>query len=204
VNDTTLASARTLLAEKLNPVALNFASATDPGGGFLSGARAQEEYLTRSSGLYACLRGNPMYEFHRKQDNPLYSSYAVYSPNVPVFRDDDGSLLNEPYTVGIITSAAVYASRVDARMKTEIGPAMWDRILKVLYIGLHHGHDAIVLGAWGCGAFGNDGHAIALLFHKALTVNFKGAYKKVVFAIVDWSSEHTFIGPFHEAFSHRP
>jgi uncharacterized protein (TIGR02452 family) len=77
---------------------------------------------------------------------------------------------------------------------------MWLRILKVLSIGVKHGHDSIVLGAWGCGAFGNDGHEIAALFRKALEQNFKGAYRQVIFAIVDWSRERRFIGPFQEAF----
>jgi uncharacterized protein (TIGR02452 family) len=55
-NETTLSAAKRLLTLGHKPVALNFASATHPGGGFLSGARAQEEYLARSIGLYACLR----------------------------------------------------------------------------------------------------------------------------------------------------
>src|SRR5215472_15160501 len=64
-NETTLAAARKLVNEGYRPVALNFALAKNPGGGFLTGARAQEESLARSSGLYACLNGNPMYDFHR-------------------------------------------------------------------------------------------------------------------------------------------
>jgi uncharacterized protein (TIGR02452 family) len=45
-----------------------------------------------------------MYDFHRSNHDPLYSDYAIYSPAVPVFRDDEGLLLEEPYTVAIITS----------------------------------------------------------------------------------------------------
>jgi uncharacterized protein (TIGR02452 family) len=56
------------------------------------------------------------------------------------------------------------------------------------------------LGAWGCGAFENDPYEIAKLFHRALEENFKGAYERVVFAIVDWSAERKFIGPFERAF----
>ena len=179
---------------------LNFASATHPGGGFLGGARAQEEYLARSSGLYACIRDNAMYEFHRSRRDPLYTNYAIYSPEVPVFRSDDGSLLDEPYTVGIITCPAVNANKVDFKRKNEIGPAMWLRILKVLSIGVKHAHNSIVLGAWGCGAFGNDGREIAGLFYRTLERNFKGVYGQVVFAIVDWSRDRKFIGPFQEAF----
>ena len=199
-NMTTLEAARRLISEGRQPAVLNFASATNPGGGFLGGARAQEEYLARSSGLYACIRDNAMYAFHRSRRDPLYTNYAIYSPDVPVFRSDDGRLLDEPYTVGIITCPAVNANRVDFKRKNEIGPAMWLRILKVLSIGVKHGHDSIVLGAWGCGAFGNDGHEIAELFHRALEQNFKGSYRRVVFAIVDWSTDRKFIGPFQNAF----
>ncbi len=158
------------------------------------------EYLARSSGLYACIRDNAMYEFHRSRRDPFYTNYAINSPDAPVFRSDDGSLLDEAYTVGIITCPAVNANRVDLKRKNEIGPAMWLCILKVLSIGVKHAHDSIVLGAWGCGAFGNDGHEIAELFYRTLEQNFKGVYGQVVFAIVDWSRGRKFIGPFQEAF----
>jgi uncharacterized protein (TIGR02452 family) len=200
-NETTLAAVCNLNADGYYPVALNFASATSPGGGFLDGARAQEEYLARSSGLYACLRDNPMYEFHRARRDALYTNYVVYSPGVPVFRADDGSLLEQPYTAAIITSPAVNAEHVRPERLKEIAPAMWARILKVLSAGLAHGHEAIVLGAWGCGAFGNDGYEIAGLFRKALAENFTGAYRRVTFAIVDWSPEKQFIRPFQTTFS---
>jgi uncharacterized protein (TIGR02452 family) len=200
-NETTLAAMQRMCTAGHHPVALNFASATHPGGGFLHGARAQEEYLARSSGLYACLRDNPMYGFHRAQDDPLYTNYALYSPAVPVFRADDGTLLEEPYTVGIITSPAVNARQLDPERYAEISPAMGQRIRKVLALGLLHGHYSIVLGAWGCGAFGNDGQAIAALFQQALAEHFRGAYRWVVFAIVDWSPDQQFIGPFQAAFA---
>ena len=198
--ETTLAAVQRLRAHGCHPAALNFASATHPGGGFRSGARAQEEYLARSSGLYACLRPNPMYAFHRARHDPLYTDYVIYSPAVPVFRGDDGALLETPYTVGIITSPAVNASALPRERHAEILPAMWPRILKVLAVGVRHGHDSIVLGAWGCGAFGNDSAAIAPLFRKALAENFSGAYQQVSFAIVDRSPEKRNIGPFQRAF----
>ena len=200
-NETTLSAARSLLDAGCRPAVLNFASATHPGGGFLTGARAQEEYLARSSGLYACLRDQPIYEFHRAHHDPLYTNYAIYSPDVPVFRADDGTLLDTPYTVGVITSPAANASALPPNRHAEILVAMWERILKVLYLGIKHGHDGIVLGAWGCGAFGNDGALIARLFRKALAENFRGAYRRVTFAVVDWSVERRFIGPFECAFA---
>jgi len=202
-NCTTLTAVQTLIFRGTNPVALNFASATEPGGGFLRGARAQEEYLARSSSLFACLENNRMYAFHRSQLDPFYSDYVIYSPDVVVFRDDDGVLLENPYSCAILTSPAVQANAVRKYMPEEedrIGAVMWSRILKVLAAAIRHQHTSIVLGAWGCGAFGNDGYEIARLFKKALDENFAGVFEVVVFAITDWSDDERFIGPFWKTF----
>lgn len=202
-NTSTLAAARQLVVYGFRPAALNMASATSPGGGFLSGARAQEEYLCRSSALFACLKGNPMYQRKDFYLNLFYDDYVIYSPDVPVFRNDDGELLERPFSCSILTSPAVFASAVQEYMPDrfdEIEGAMWRRILRVLSVAHTHGHDALVLGAWGCGAFGNDGQMVARLFKKALDKNFTGIFKHVVFAIADWSPEKRFIGPFRELF----
>ena len=74
------------------------------------------------------------------------------------------------------------------------------RIRKMLVVGLTHGHLDIVLGAWGCGAFGNDPGLIAKLFGDALRGPFAGCYRRVIFAVTDWSSEQRFIGPFTQEF----
>ena len=84
--------------------------------------------------------------------------------------------------------------------RPEIELAFEERIHKVLSIALLHGHAAIVLGAWGCGAFGNDSREVAPLFARALSSSFQGVFSRVVFAITDWSKERRFISPFQEAF----
>ena len=176
-NETTLVAARRLLDEGLRVVALNFASATHPGGGFTSGARAQEESLARSSGLYACLVDNPMYEFHQARHDAMYTSYTIYSPDVPIIRTDDGELLDEPWLCSFITAAAPNANAAHSRSPAR-GPAVLaafeERIHKVLTIGRIHGHPAIVLGAWGCGAFGNNSEDMAPLFAKPWRGRFAG------------------------------
>jgi Ca-activated chloride channel family protein len=205
-NQTSLAAFNNLTNAGLTPAILNFASALQPGGGFLNGARAQEEYLARSSTLWMCLRDHPMYAYHHapgNDNNPFYSDYVIYSPGVIVLRNDDGQLLEKPYPCAIITSPAVHAKSVRRYMPqrvSEIGPTMWKRILKVLAVAERHQHDSLVLGAWGCGAFGNDGNEIAGLFHKALHENFQGVFQHIVFAITDWSDDHRFIGPFQRVF----
>jgi uncharacterized protein (TIGR02452 family) len=90
--ETTLAAAQRLLSERAEPVSvLNFASATSPGGGFLTGSAAQEESLCRASGLYASLNLHPeYYALHRQQANRLYTDHLMFAQDVPVFRTDDG------------------------------------------------------------------------------------------------------------------
>lgn len=202
-NETTLNAARRLITAGQRPVALNFASATHPGGGFLNGARAQEESLCWSSGLYACLEHQPMYDFHRQRHDPIYTDYTLYSPDVPVFRDDEGHLLDEPYLCSFLTSAAVNANALlqrDPSRRHEIMPAMIERIHKVLTLGATHGHTSIILGAWGCGAFGNDGHEMAAWFDRALRTDFHGVYETIIFAVLDFSREQRFISPFQAIF----
>jgi len=203
VNETTLAAAHRLVDAGQRAVALNFASATHPGGGFLSGARAQEESLARNSALYACLQGNPMYEFHQAGHDAMYTDYAIYSPDVPVIRTDDGELIPEPWLCSFITAPAPNADALrqsaPARL-AEIPKAFERRIHRVLAIAVLHGHAAIVLGAWGCGAFGNDTNDVASLFAKALRGPFRGVFARVIFAITDSSKEKRFIGPFEKAF----
>ncbi len=70
----------------------------------------------------------------------------------------------------------------------------------MLAIAAAHGYADLVLGAWGCGAFGNEPHATAADFRAALAGPFDGAFDQVVFAITDWSPERRFLGPFHDAF----
>jgi uncharacterized protein (TIGR02452 family) len=202
-NETTLVAARRLVDNGYKPAALNFASAKHPGGGFLSGARAQEESLARSSALFACLDGNEMYDFHRARKDPLYTDYAIYSPGVSVIRADDGTLLDEPWLCSFITCPAVNAKVVLERnpsRRGEIRDAMETRVTKVLAIAAIHGHEALVLGAWGCGVFGNDGRGIAELFQTALDGQFAGMFSRVIFAVTDWSPERRFIGPFEQVF----
>lgn len=203
-SETTLQAASRLVAAGLRPVALNFASARHPGGGFLSGARAQEESLARSSALYACLEGNPMYAWHEAHRDPFYTDYAIYSPDVPVFRLDSGDLLDEPYLCAFLTCPAVNARVALERDRTcrpAIRDAMAQRIGRVLAIAAAQRHAHLILGAWGCGAFGNDSREIALLFRAALAGPYRDVFESVVFAIAGRSSAHESISPFEQAFS---
>jgi uncharacterized protein (TIGR02452 family) len=200
VNASTLDAARDLVGKGHRVAALNFASAKNPGGGFLSGARAQEESLARASGLYALLLGDPMYDHHRSRKDPMYSNWVIYSPDVPVFRLDEGPLLDEPYPCSFLTSPAVNVGALHHRdrLGDEIGRVMQERVERVLGVAALHGHEVLVLGAWGCGVFRNDPGQIAELFRIALASRYRGAFTHVVFAVLDPSGET--LGSFEQVF----
>jgi uncharacterized protein (TIGR02452 family) len=192
VNATTLVAALRLTETGARVLALNFANGVSPGGGFLHGARAQEEVLCRSSALYATLGNDPMYEAHRQRPLPDSTDRAILSPDVPVFRSDDGTPLDAPWPLSVTTCAAPYAPRVG---QPRAGDLLQQRIARVLAIARAYGYTGLVLGAWGCGAFGNDPHRTARDFHDAL-MRHAGAFAQVLFAIADWSPERRFLAPF--------
>jgi len=209
VNETTLRAARRLIEDEgeARVLALNFASAKNPGGGFLKGSQAQEESLARASGLYACI--NPLqdgYEANRGGRSCLYTDHMICSPDVPVFRDDDDRLLDRPYLVSFLSAPAVNAGAVrfnEPNQVAQIVPVMRARIEKVLSVAVVQGHEALILGAWGCGVFANSPSQVADLFAELLTGRglFLNAFRRVVFAVLDRSPDRSTITPFARRFT---
>jgi uncharacterized protein (TIGR02452 family) len=197
-NETTLGASQRLVQSGQRPLALNFANGAHPGGGFLHGARAQEEVLCRSSALYRTLAGDPMYKAHRDRPWPDSTDWAIYSPDVPIFRNDDGTELDRPWLLSFITCAAPVATTIG---QPEAGDLLQKRIHRVLAIARAFGYSTLVLGAWGCGAFGNDPHRTAIDCRSALENEFRGILSDIVFAITDWSPERRFLGPFRDVFT---
>ena len=197
-NATTLGAAFRLHGDGHRPLALNFANGVHPGGGFLSGARAQEEVLCRSTALYKTLVGDPMYDAHRKRGRPDSTDWVLYSPDVPVFRRDDGTTLDRPWLLSFITCAAPYAPAIG---QPECGGLLQKRIYRILAVAHAFGYSTLVLGAWGCGAFANDPQRTARDFRTALETDFKGAFSNIVFAVTDWSPDRRFLGAFRAIFS---
>ncbi|MCU0394083.1 MAG: TIGR02452 family protein [Thermoflexibacter sp.] len=204
-NETTLTACHRLSATQKRIFCLNFASAKNAGGGFLGGAQAQEESLARSSGLYPCLTKfqAEFYDYHRRQTDTYYSDKMIYSPQVPVFKDDTGSLLHNFYEVSFLTSPAVNVGAL--KQKGEFDQTKADKIMlarteKLLSIALVKGYQHLVLGAWGCGVFQNDPQEVARYFAKLLTPNglFANCFQHIIFAVL--SSKDNNIAPFEKAF----
>ncbi|MFH9657406.1 TIGR02452 family protein [Streptomyces sp. NPDC017248] len=174
------------------PVAvLNFASARNPGGGYLNGAQAQEEALCRASALYTCLlTARAFYDHHRAERDPFYSDRVIHSPGVPVFRDDRGRLLAEPFRAGFLTAAAPNAGvirRTAPERAAGLPGALAVRAERVLETAAAHGYRRLVLGAWGCGVFQNDPAQVAGAFRAALGPGgrFASSFEHVVFGVLD-------------------
>lgn len=187
-----------------NPFVLNFASARNPGGGFLSGAQAQEESIARSSSLYPTLMSNfAMYEYNRGRKSCLYSDWMIYSPRVPVFKNDDGSLVRTPYLATIMTSPAVNAGVVREREPENaqrIDEVNRERARKFLWIATKESHSKLVLGAWGCGVFRNDPQAISSMFAELLNGEFQNCFARVVFAVYDRTHNKAVYSAFEKVF----
>lgn len=204
--ETTLEASVRLLEEGYSGVTcLNFANARNPGGGFLIGSLAQEESIARSSGLFPTIsQMKEMYKANKKGKSSLYTDYMIFSPEVPVFRLDDGTFLKEPNLISVITSPAVHAGNVrlfERKNIEQIEPVMKQRILKILALAKEQKQEALVLGAFGCGIFKNDVEMVARLFKEALEDRrFKGQFKKVIFAIYESKPEKPQLNTFSKTF----
>jgi uncharacterized protein (TIGR02452 family) len=171
-----------------NVVVLNFASARRPGGGFLGGARAQEEELCRGSALYRCLETQPAYyQANRNQRSAVYTDHLIYSPAVPFFRDDARRLLDTPTRLSVITSPAPNTGAVQQNTPHELPllrEAFHRRAQHILAVAAAQGHANLVLGAWGCGAFRGDPELAADAFARGLDGPFHGRFERITFAIL--------------------
>ena len=184
----TVSSARICVENGENVAALNFASAINPGGGFLKGSIAQEEDICRKSTLYASLKSEKaleMYAFNRSFPTHMYSDYMLFSPLVWVFRDEQLSFTEKPFSMSVITAPAPNLGFLDYKSGSpEIVEVMKERIRRVLTIAAIKGCTTVILGAWGCGAFYHDAKDVSQEFYDVLyEEGFLKYFKKVVFSV---------------------
>jgi len=171
------------------PFVMNFANAHTPGGGFLSGSRAQEESLCRNSNLYKSLTNEKAYEMYKynmqHRELNCYSDYMLLSKNVCVFRNAENELLEEPYLVDVITIPAPN-KKWEARNveQKELYYVMKSRLRHMFNVAINNGNKTLVLGAWGCGAFGNSTEDVAQIFFELLCEeNYEKHFNNIIFAI---------------------
>ncbi len=187
---------------------LNFASAKNPGGGFLNGAEAQEEALSRASALVPCLmtQFDSLYIRNRGHGSSIYLDLAIVSPGVPFFRNDEGLLLDSVVPATVITSPAPNAGAVafnEPDKVNEIVPALRRRSEQVLRAAALAGVQTLVLGAWGCGVFRNEPAAVAGAFAELLLPGrcYHHHFRQIIFAVFDRTPDLEKVRAFKDAFS---
>jgi len=207
-----LETAHYLQTQGFSTACLNMANAHSPGGGYKSGQGAQEENLHRRTGLFQCLHDPKKIQGKKGGSNnyPISEEGVIYSPDVVVIRASEPNgyrFLSQPYLMSILSCPAIshpilVGEKMD-RMNSNAVGTMKSKIKTLLAVGKLHGHDALVLSALGCGAFRCPPAHVAELFKEALENEFKGAFKRIVFAIYN---DHNAFGegnvkPFADVFA---
>lgn len=176
-----------------NLAVINFASYKFPGGGFIIGAIAQEEAVCHASNLYNIIgdkRFEDEYVKNRSDLNKsLYSNFGIFTPNVIFDPYPDTDHDNYVTKAHVITVPAPNISAYKEHMGNAYDPevafvTMAERIKFVLDMAKREKCRELILGAFGCGVFGNDPKVVASLFKDMLTrEQYEGCFDKVIFAI---------------------
>ena len=190
---------------------LNFANPVNPGGGVRRGARAQEEDLCRKSSLLLSLESEhaeQYYQYNRGLHTYMGSDAMIFTPQVEIIRDEQGNLLDETFVVAVLTCAAPMIQRgTEGMTQNEYKKLLYNRITGMLKCAAYFGYDHLVLGAWGCGAFGNDAAVMSDLFYQALKelrfngMSHKDLFRRIDFAVLDKSPTQYNYQEFYRNFS---
>lgn len=172
-------------------VVLNFASATNPGGGVKSGSNAQEESLCRCSTLFPCLNTQRLaqdyYMFHRNREDAFFTSSAIFTPGIVIFKTDDKAHTRIPdeqaTKVDVITCAAPNLGRMPLQPPMDLVYSIHvERARKILSIAALNGAEVVILGAFGCGAFKNSPSDVARAYATVLP-EFIHNFETIEFAV---------------------
>ena len=170
---------------------MNFASATNPGGGFLNGAVAQEETICRSSYLYPeLIKIKEFYQINTEERNHgLYTSILINSINVNFIANQNDKFVNheKQRNVDIITTAAPNVRSIKFKSKKfdkKVKNALLTRMRATLRLMKSNQDEIIILGAFGCGVFGNSPYQVAEIWKELLISNeFNNQFKVVIMAM---------------------
>lgn len=181
----TITASLELQDEKLNPLVLNMSSSRVPGGGVSKGARAQEESLFRRTNYFQHL--DP--DFY-----PLDDFEVVYTPNVAVIKDENHNLLDSPEYLTFIACPGIKNPEYqkNGRMSSRCRHILRQKIRMIFQVAAYHGHDSLVLGALGCGAYKCYPEHVVEQFNKVTTEFQPGTFRKIVYAINSQNRDSNF------------
>ncbi len=171
---------------------LNLANPVNPGGGVRRGAKAQEEDLCRKSSLLLSLEStdaSKYYNYNRSLHTYMGSNAIIVTPKVEIFKDENGDLLEDSVIVAVMTCAApCLTNGMEGLSHQQYEEMVYNRIYGMLRCAAYMGYKNLVLGAFGCGAFGNDAKLVSDLFYKALKeFNFDGMRESDMFRRIDFA-----------------
>ena len=171
---------------------LNLASPVHPGGGVRRGARAQEEDLCRKSSLLLSLESKTArryYDYNKSLHSFMGSDALMLTPSVEIIKDENGVLLDDTVIVSVLTCAAPKVSGGKEGMtETAYRQLVYNRIVGMLKSAAFFGYRNLILGAWGCGAYGNDASVISDLFRRALNeLDYNGFKESDLFDRIDFA-----------------
>lgn len=209
-NQSTFQATRELVAAGYRPLVLDMANKRDIGGA-PERASAQEETVCRQSTLYpalASLSNHLSHHYPAAISNRFYRGGGILIPEVQFFRTDpaDGYAFVPPFAADVFVSAAYNCNRNHGQGydcpqdHQEYIEGTVERIRTMLRTAAENGNDSVVLSALGCGAFKNDPRIIAHLYKAVLETEFKGVFRRVVFAIIDAQGTQN-CAIFQDAFS---
>ena len=176
----------TVVKEDKKVTILNFASAKNPGGGWLGGSQAQEEAIARSSTMYAHIKDvNEFYKNPKHHGSPYYDNDVIYSSNVKMIKNPDGKLFNKPILFDMITCAAVNVSAIKQVDEKRVNREMKERIENIFEVAIENGTETLVLGAFGTGVFKNKPQDVANIFKEVIySERYKNKIPHIIFSIV--------------------
>lgn len=167
---------------------LNFANPHRPGGGIRSKPGTQEEHLCVKTTVLCSLETEeawPFYQTNLDCGTQAQTDTILISPNTMVIRNPDLSLREDPFPIAVMTVSAPIASRMEQEELPNLENILRGRIRGMLRAAAAEGYTRLVLGAWGCGNFGNDPELVARLFHD----NLAGNFEEVTMAVFDNSED---------------
>jgi uncharacterized protein (TIGR02452 family) len=208
---------------------LMFASPLEPGGAMEEGNNGQEEDLCRRSDIFGFMWDQSHFiastSFYNLVDlkephqvDPKYTAMVnnrmIHVPQVNIFRSGKNAnyeMLEKPFEVGMLISPALDRPGYEKKnekihyKRIEDEEQLCKLIMTQLKVSYEENYDTVILGAFGCGAFCNPPELIAEFYKRLIEKYFKGAFKKVVFAILDdgYQAKHNPEGnlkPFQKCF----
>lgn len=190
---------------------LNLANPVHPGGGVRKGATAQEEDLCRKSSLLLSLESPgalPYYHYNKSLNTYLGADSIMITPQVEIIKDEKGNLLPESVVVAVMTCAAPMISRgLEGLTEQQYRDLVFNRITRMLKVAAYLEYKVLILGAFGCGAFGNDAKIVSDLFYKALKkfdydgMRVEDFFDRIDFAVMDHSPNQYNFKEFYRNFS---